>query len=75
MKDQEFSLKLYDLGIMKQLLVLARIKHINKMRIIVARSLTVRKGSYKYGKDEDWNEPCDVGLGLALEISVWIHDF
>lgn len=30
MKDQEFSIMLYDLGILKQILLLAGIKHINK---------------------------------------------
>lgn len=51
MKDQEFSgLVMYDLRILKQLLVHSRIKHIVEGRIIGAGSVTVRKGSYKYGK-------------------------
>lgn len=70
-KDKEFShLVLYGLRILKLFWVRSRIKHIVKVRIIEVRSVTVKKRSYKYGKGEDWNETCGVGLGLELEKSV-----
>ena len=68
MKDQEFSFPvLYDLGILKLLLVLSGNKHLSKSENNRTQ-VTVRKG--KYGKRKDWNELCDVGLRLELEILV-----
>lgn len=34
--------------------------------VMGARFLTDRKGSYKYGKEGGWNEPCGVGLDLEV---------
>lgn len=36
-----------------------------------AKFLTDGKGRYKYGKEEGWNQHC--GVGLDLEVTVWIH--
>lgn len=34
------------------------------LRVMQARFLTVKEGRYKYGKEENYNEPCNIGVGL-----------
>lgn len=43
-----------------------RFEQVSMLRIMGAGFLTVGKGR---GREEGWNEPCGVGLGM--EVSVW----